>query len=646
MSFFNHDKNRRILIICLSLIMFTTAVYWQVKDHRFISFDDDDYVTENAYVKKGVTLDGLLWAFTATHAHNWHPLTWLSHMLDVELFGLKPGWHHLMNLIFHVANTLLLFLILHRMTKALWQSAFVAALFALHPLHVESIAWVAERKDVLSTFFWMLTMRAYAYYVEQPKVQRYLFVLLFFALGLMAKPMLVTLPFVLLLLDYWPLHRLQPVKHEEYSPAHAEKSKKPAKKKQQIISKESSDTEKKKAFTDIRYFSWPYLKPLVREKIPLFLLIVLFSATTLYAQQRVMKPMELYPLSGRIANALISYVSYIGKMLWPAKLAIFYPYGNDGLLSWQATGVGLLLLAITALIIRAAKHYPYLIVGWLWYLGTLVPVIGLVQVGLQAMADRYTYVPLIGIFIMIAWGVPDLLEKWRYRQKALMVFAPAILALLMAATWFQARHWQNDITLYGHAAAVTSNNWWAHYNLGLSLSHDGKTNEALSHFQETLRIRPNDPQVYLNIGVISAKNGNTEEAMSYFSRALQYKPDFDKAHLNLGKIFLDGGNLDKAFFHIQEAVRINPESPETHFTLAKAYARSGNLDSAIIHYSTALKLKPDYAEAHNNLGIALARKGKINEAIGHFREALWIKPGYREAYANLQVALSQLQKSR
>jgi Flp pilus assembly protein TadD len=646
MSFFINHENRRKLILCLTLIVVTTAVYWQVKDYRFITFDDDDYVTENAYVRKGLTFKGLTWAFTTTHAHNWHPLTWLSHMLDVELFGLKPGWHHLMNLFFHVANTLLLFLILNRMTKALWQSAFVASLFALHPLHVESVAWVAERKDVLSTFFWMLTMGAYVYYVERPGIQRYPIVLLLFALGLMAKPMLVTLPFVLLLLDYWPLHRLQPVRHEEYFPAHAEKSKKTAKKKQQAIEKESSDTEAKKAFTDVRYFSWPYLKPLLREKTPLFLLIVLFSATTLYAQQRVMKPMELYPLGGRIANALISYVSYIGKMFWPEKLAIFYPYGNEGILSWQAAGAALLLLAITALTVWKARRYPYLVVGWLWYLGTLVPVIGLVQVGLQTMADRYTYVPLIGIFIMIAWGVPDLLAKWRYRSNALIVSATAIIAILTAVTWFQVQHWKNDITLYGHAAAVTSNNWWAHYNMGLSLSHEGKTNEALPHFQKTLRIKPNDPQAYLNIGIISAKNGNTEEAVSYFSRALQHKPDFDKAHLNLGKIFLDGGNLDKAFFHIQEANRIKPQSPETHFNLAKVYVRNGDLDNAIMHYLKALTLKPDYAEAHNNLGIALARKGKINEAIEHFREALWIKPGFREAYTNLQVALSQLQKSR
>jgi Flp pilus assembly protein TadD len=333
-------------------------------------------------------------------------------------------------------------------------------------------------------------------------------------------------------------------------------------------------------------------------------------------------------------------------MFWPAKLAIFYPYGNEGLLSWQAAGAGLLLLAITALTIWKASRYPYLVVGWLWYLGTLVPVIGLVQVGLQAMADRYTYVPLIGIFIMITWGVPDLLAKWRYRQKALIVSAPAILALLMAVTWFQVHHWKNDITLYGHAAAVTSNNWWAHYNLGLSLLHKGNMGEALPQFQEVLRINPNDPKATLNIGVISAKRGNFDEAAFLFARVLQMKPDYEEAHINLGNVYLQMGNLDKALHHLQEASRMKPDNQEAHFLIGKVFFRRGDTDNAILHYSTALRIKPDYAEAHNNLGIAFAKRGNLNEAISHFREALWIKPNYGEAFGNLQIALRQREKSR
>jgi len=631
---------RRKLFICLFLILIPLVVFWQVSNNDFISFDDDDYVTNNPHIQTGITVKGVIWAFTETHAHNWHPLTWLSHMMDVQLFGLKPAGHHIMNLIFHMANTLLLFLILHRMTKALWQCAFVAALFALHPLHVESVAWAAERKDVLSAFFWMLTTGAYVYYVEQPDIRRYLLALLFFTLGLMSKPMLVTLPFVLLLLDYWPLARLQPIKSDVDIRGEAPQLESHTKKKQKSRKQNVKDTARINALSPK-----PAITLLIREKIPFFVIAVICSFVTLYAQHRIVKPMEIYPLGGRLANALISYAGYIGKMLWPLKLSIFYPYSHTAIISWQALGAAFFLLAMSLIVIWTSRRFPYLIAGWLWYLGTLVPVVGLVQVGLQSMADRYTYIPLIGIFIMIAWGVPQLLNRWYYRQAALAFVAAAVLCTLMAVTHQQVSYWRDSATLYKHAIEVTSDNNWAHYNLGLSLLDKGKLNDALPQFQEALRIAPNDSNTYLNIGVIYAKSGHYDKAVPFFSRALQLKPDSEKIHINLGNVFLTAGDIDRAFFHGQEAYRIKPDSPEVNFLLGKVFVRRGDFEKAITHYSLAIQLKPDYAEAHNNLGIVFARMEKLKEAVDHFHEALSIRPDYREAYMNLQVALSQQHKN-
>jgi len=639
------DNNRRTLLICLFLAIAVIAVYWQVGNHEFISFDDDDYVTENRYVQNGLTLKGIAWAFSEPHAHNWHPLTWLSHMLDCQLFGLRPGRHHLVNLFFHIANTLLLFLILRRMTSALWQSAFVAGLFALHPLHVESVAWVAERKDVLSTFFWMLTIGAYVYYVERPGYKRYLFVLALFLLGLMSKPMLVTLPFVLLLLDYWPLKRLQTVKAAARISAATTQPASRAKKKKKSQQQAQKDTVQTKSIIESRAL-WPQIRLLLKEKISFFAVTILFCFVTFYAQHRVVKPMELYPLGGRIANALISYVSYIGKMLWPVKLSIFYPYASFALLSWQTVSAMLVLMIITYLTIRAAERFPYFIVGWLWYLGTLIPVIGLVQVGLQSMADRYTYLPFIGIFIMIAWGVPELLNRWRYGRFAIASAAVGILLTLMVITYVQIGYWRNNIILYEHAIKVTSENYWAHYNLGLSLMKSGKMSDAFPQFQETLRIKPDDYDALINVGVILAKRGNLDAAVSLFERVLQFKPDSAKAHSNLGTALMQKGNIDEAIIHGREAIRLKSSDPENYFVLGRILAKNGNIDEAIVHYSRALQIKPDYADVHNSMGIILARKGKLDEAIFQFREALRIRPDFQEAHNNLQMALAEQTRAR
>ena len=560
-------------LVCLFLVIVTLAVYWQAGNHAFVNYDDNKYVTENKHVQAGLTPDSITWAFTATYAGNWHPLTWLSHMLDCQIYGLNPKGHHLTNVVFHILNAILLFLIFRRMTGALWKSAFVAALFALHPLHVESIAWVAERKDVLSTFFWMLTMGSYVWYVERPGTSRYLLVLLFFILGLMAKPMLVTLPFVLLLLDYWPLGRFQ------------------------FRQPESTISNSTKKSGNLHLF-W--------EKIPLLVFAVTSSVVTFFAQQSggAVRSLEVFPLSIRIENALVSYVSYIGKMIFPHNLAVLYPHPNDFTM-WQVTGAGLLLILISCMAIRMIRRSPYFMVGWLWYLGTLVPVIGLVQVGEQSMADRYTYVPLIGLFVMITWSVSNLAAGWRYRKEGFAVVSAILLSILIVTTWFQVKHWTNSIILFKHAINVTENNSVAHYNLGVALAKQGRTTEAIDHYTEVLKINP----------------------------------DYVGAHNNLGVALVEQGKIDEAIAHYRETLRIKPDDVEARYNIANALARQERFKDAIAEYAEVLKTKPNMAFAHNNMGIALSRLGKTKKAIFHFREALRIRPDYRNAEYNLQVAL-------
>jgi len=498
-------------------------------------------------------------------------------MLDFQLYGLKPSGHHLTNLVFHIANTLLLFFVLKRMTGALWRSCFVAGLFALHPLRVESVAWVAERKDVLSTFFWMLTMWAYIGYVERPKLHRYLLALLFFALGLMSKPTLVTLPFVLLLLDYWPLGRFQ-LSRSRMSP-------------ESPISKSINLSDR--ISMALR---------LIREKAPFFLLSGVSSIVTVLAVQQGggAKFWEIYTLQTRVANTLVSYISYIEKMIWPRGLAVFYPYPKIFPL-WKVAGAGLLLSLLTFLAIRAARKYPYLAVGWFWYVGTLVPVIGLVQVGMQAMADRFTYIPFIGLFIMISYGVAKLSEGWRYRRIVLFVSAGILVSILMIVSRLQVQRWQNDISLYEHSVDVTSNNFLAHNNLGFALLGQGKIQEAIAHYTEALRIRP----------------------------------DYADANNNLGSALMRQGKIQEAIAHFTEGLRISPNHPGIHYNLGVVLQGQGKIQEAVVHFTEAVRIRPDYAIAHNNLGVALVVQGKVQEAIAHFAKAVQAKPDYAEAHINL-----------
>ncbi|MDH3838255.1 MAG: tetratricopeptide repeat protein [Desulfobacteraceae bacterium] len=532
------------VLICLFLVIATLAVYWQVKGYEFVNYDDSRYVYNNGYVQAGLTLKGVIWAFTATHASNWHPLTWLSHMLDCQLFGLNPGWHHLTNVFFHIANTLLLLFVLRRMTGALWRSFFVAALFALHPLHVESVAWVAERKDVLSTFFWLLTMWGYARYVERPGLGRYLLILLFFALGLMAKPMLVTLPFVLLLLDYWPLERFQFGGAETIGDSHGD-------------SQLGSTAHR-----------------LVWEKIPLFLLTVVSSVVTFLIQQSSGAAGSLvqYPLVVRIANGLVSYARYIGKMILPSHLAVLYPH--PGMLPWwQVAAACLLLVSISLLVIKSAKRRPYFVLGWLWYIGTLVPVIGFVQVGAQAMADRYTYVPLVGLFIMISWGVSELVAELHYGKIGLAAIGVAILSILMGTTWFQVRCWKNSITLFRHSLDVAGESYVVHNNLGNALLSKGRSEEAIAQYRKALRLKPDFMLWYYNWGNALVTQGKLDEAIRRYSEALLIDPDYAEAHNSLGVALLHKGEINEAITHFREALRIRPGNIVVYTNLQVALAK-------------------------------------------------------------------------
>ena len=535
------SKVRRELFVCLFLMVATYCAYQQVGGHEFVTFDDGLYITENIRIQSGMNLENIAWSFTTIHSSNWHPLTWMSHMLDVSLFKMHPGSHHLVSLFFHLVNSLLLFFVFRQMTGDIWPSAFVAALFAIHPLHVESVAWVSERKDVLSTFFGMLTLLSYGRFVKSGIRRSYISALLFFILGLMAKPMLVTLPFVMLLLDYWPLCRIK-FKKNLHSASYVDKN--------------------------ISLFD------LVIEKIPFFIIAAASCILTFYAQRSggSVATLEVFPLGLRIGNAAVAYINYIAKMFYPVHLSAFYPHPYS-LPMWQVAGAVLLLMLITWACILTVNKRSYLLVGWLFYLGTLFPVIGLIQVGEQAMADRYTYIPLIGIFVMLAWGMHDLLDKWRRKEKIVVLGAALLFPMLILTTWLQVRHWSDSIRFYEHMIKVNSNNYLAHYNLGEVLAEHGKRKEAIRHYIQTLRIKP---------GHVGALN-------------------------NLGNALLIEGKYRQAISHYTAALKLVPDDPEIHNNLGVALIQEGKFDQAIDHFMIALKIKPDYGEARKNLQIAMKR---------------------------------------
>ncbi|MGD0597768.1 MAG: tetratricopeptide repeat protein [Sedimentisphaerales bacterium] len=593
-------SNHRRLLICILLAAVTFAVYLPVRNYEFLHYDDDVYVTNNTEVKSGLSWQGVKWAFTTGHGSNWHPLTWLSLMLDCQLFGVKSGPMHIVNVLFHIANTILLFLVLARMTKGVWQSVFIAGLFALHPLHVESVAWVAERKDVLSTLFWLLTMLAYARYAERSSAGRYIVMLVLFAMGLLAKPMLVTLPFVLLLLDYWPLGR----------------------------------------------FSSPGLsvKGLLLEKLPLLILSIASSVVTFIVQQHggaVIASNRLL-LDERVINAIVSYLTYIGKMIWPTQLAVLYPHPVNTIPVSRAVIYGTILVLITIFFVCYCRRHKYLIVGWLWYLGTLVPVIGIVQVGSQAMADRYTYIPLIGIFIIIAFGVTELLKERPFGKIALGVLAGVSLSACAVVTSGQLKYWKDSLSLFEHTLNVVKDSSIMENNYANILSDLGRPKEAAAQLSEALKFLPNSPEIHNNYGNALREMGKLDEAIAQYKIVIKLNPDFKLARYNLGLALAAKGDYEGAIQQYQLYAGTSVDVADIHQGLGAQLAKEGKADDAVGQFQKALIVKPNSAEVLSNFGFALAQSGKPKEAIEYYNKVLAKDPNNVITHGRLALALASV----
>jgi Flp pilus assembly protein TadD len=596
--------------IAVGLSALTLAVYWSVGSHPFIGFDDPLYLTENPAVRDGLTLAGIRWAFTAFNVSNWHPLTWISHMADVSLFGMNAGGHHMVSLLIHIVNTLLLLRILRKMTGRLPESALVAALFALHPLHVESVAWAAERKDVLCALFWFLSIGAYARYSERPTVPRYLAVVLFFASALLSKPMAVTLPFVLLLLDYWPLARIGGHAFAGIPVQRASASR------------------------------------LAVEKLPLLLLSAGSCILTWYAQHghgSVILTIE-FPPGERVANALASYGTYLFHAAWPSGLSVFYPHPGKSLPAWRVAVCSLGLAVATVYALRAARRRPWLPVGWFWFLGTLIPVIGLVQVGGQAMADRYTYLPLIGIFIALSWELSRVVSDGKLSGRSAVAGACACILALSLATWRQVGYWRGNGVLFAHAIEVTGDNWMAHLMLGMEAARQGNGELALSHYQAMLKIQPGYADGHYGAYTVLDSLGRREEALSHYTSGLRARAVDPVEAVRAGLSFAESGKLEEGIACFREALRLKPDYPEAHYNLGIALARLGRRDESLPHFRAALAMPLADADAHNRVGVALLRLGRIDESIVRFREAVRLKPGHEEARYNLAVALGRIGK--
>ena len=593
--------------IGLLLAAMVWVVFGQTLGFGFVDFDDNSYIYDNPIVQKGLTFPGIAWAFTHVWASNWHPLTWISHMLDCQFYGLNAAGHHLTNVLLHTATAILLFLVLRRMTGCLWRSAFVAAVFAIHPLRVESVAWLAERKDVLSGLFFMLTLGAYIHYAHRPwSPARYGLVVLLFALGLMCKPMLVTLPLVLLLLDYWPLNRLQT----------------------------NAGTE-----PVFRLAHRQIPRRLIFEKLPLLVLAVASCAITIFAQTRVIQSSGNLSLPTRIGDALISYVAYIGQMLWPAGLAVFYPLPAGGV-RIAAVMLSLVLLAgISTGVILLRHRHPYLLTGWLWYLIMLLPVIGILQVGVQARADRYTYLPEIGLYVLLTWAAADFCARGRYRRVVLAGGTAIILVALIFGARAQTAYWRNSETLWTHTLACTSDNFIAHYGLGYALFQKGKVEDAIAQYQKALEINPDYAEACNNLGNALLRQGKVDEAIGLLQKALQLKPDYAEACVNLGNALLQLGKADEAIAQLQRALQLNPDSANAHDILGNALFQKGNVTEAITQYQVALQINPHSAEAGYNFGNALLQLGKVDEAIVQYQQALQLNPDFADAHNNLGTAL-------
>lgn len=640
-------------LACL-LVVATFAVYSHVRQHEFVNYDDPNYLTENPHVHDGLTWSGIVWAFTSTDDGNWFPLTRLTHLIDWQLFGAWSGGHHLVSLAIHLLATLLLFAAWLRMTRATWPSFVVAAIFALHPLHVESVAWAAERKDVLSGLFWFATILAYAYYAEQPSARRYALVVGSFVLGLLSKSMIVTLPFVLLLLDLWPLGRLA-----RAAPASAR----------------SDGRRKREAAEQRSRFRPGSIGALIREKGLLFALTAVACVVTFTTQQAggAVISTDSIPVGLRVSNAIVSYVVYLWSAIWPAKLAVFYPHPIS-IPIWQVVGAAVVLAAITGLVIRARVQRPYLLVGWLWYLGTLVPVIGLVQVGAQSHADRYMYVPLVGLTVMAVWSVGELVARRPAARVPIVATATAACAALALACWLQVQHWQSSHTLFAHAVAVVPDNFVADNNLGEALREDGQIDEAIALYHDAIRVKPTYADAQNNLGEALMKRGDPAEAIAFLAEAIRLSPQDPDPYVNLGSALSKVGRIQESIAAYQGAIRLAPDSADArtglaaslvaagdeaggletglaaarldpnsgiaHYNAGRLLAQAGRLEESAAEYNQAIRLMPDFHEAHFNLGIVLASLQHMPEAIGEFRTAIRLKPDYAKAHSNLGSALA------
>jgi tetratricopeptide (TPR) repeat protein len=539
--------------IYLFLFAATLVVYFRVFSYPFISFDDDVGLLGNPHVRDGFTWSGIAWAFGSGYGANWFPITWFSHMLDFQLFGLDAGWHHLTNVLIHAVSSVLLFALLKRVTGRVWESAFVAFVFALHPLHVESVAWISERKDVLFAFFWFLTTWLYLDFLENRTAQKYLLVIFAFCLGLMSKQMIVTLPFTLLLFDLWPLKRTR-------------------------------------------------MRTLLLEKVPLVVLSIAASFITLLAQRKggAIQSLDAIPVATRVANALITYVVYLANSVWPEGLAVFYPYPKQ----WSAAEAGLAGLALAAvsmIAVLAFRARPYLAVGWFWYLGTLTPVIGLVQVGYQSRADRYTYIPLIGISIMVAWSAADAIEKWPHAAMPVRVVAMMACVAWLSITWVQIDYWKDSLALYRHAIAVTDANYRAHENLGVDLAKRGEYPEALRELSTSIEENPEQTNVRNSMGSVLSALGRNEEAMEQFSEAIRLQPENAQAHSNLGNSLVSAGRIDDAVRELNLALRLNPGIANAYFGLGRVRVKQNHPAEAVPYFSEALRINPNFTQARQQL---------------------------------------------
>lgn len=587
-------RRRPNACICVALAAFIAAVFWPICTFEFLNYDDNDYVTDNAWFRTGLDWRNIRWAFTTGHASNWHPLTWLSHMVDCQVFGPNPGAHHIVNVFLHVVNTLLVFFVFKKMTGARWRSAFIAALFALHPLHVEPVAWISERKELLCTLFWGLAIWAYAVYAHRGGAGHYLLALVLFALGLMAKPMIVTLPCVLLLLDYWPLRRFQKDR----------------------------------------------LRALIVEKLPFFLLTAASSIVTFHVQRgRAVVSMENVSVPIRLANAAIAYCHYIAKTVWPSDLAIFYPHPG----TWptaRLVGAELSLLGISALVFLHPQRRRYLAVGWLWFLGTLVPVIGIVQVGGQAFADRYSYVSSIGLFIIIAWGSGEIAERLRMSSAAVSGAAAGLIFLIACVTARQLRYWRNSETVFAHALAVTKDNVVANINYGAALVERQRYEDAIPYFSEAARLKPDDVKAEYNIGFALSKLGRNAEAIEHFHATLNRDPTYVPAWTNLGNALVSDGKFDEALASYAHALKVDPVNADSHYSLGVALLAANRSSEAMTELQAAVRLSPSNVKAHNNLGIALTNLERYEEAITEFRETTRLDPDHIAARYNIGSILA------